>query len=122
MHRIDSAGATVGGMWTEGDPSTGAPATEFTSDFMNAVQEELIAVITAAGISLNKASNAQLLAAMLVVISNNMKPQSYTVGALPTASSNTGRIVYVSNETGGATLAFSDGTNWRRVQDRNVVS
>lgn len=31
-------------------------------------------------------------------------------------------VVGVTNETGGATLAFSDGTNWRRVQDRNVVS
>jgi len=31
-------------------------------------------------------------------------------------------VIYVSNETGGATLAFSDGTNWRRVQDRAVVS
>ena len=36
----------------------------------------------------------------------------------------TGRAatVYVSDETGGATLAFSDGTNWRRVQDRAIVS
>ena len=36
----------------------------------------------------------------------------------------TGRAatVYVSDESGGATLAFSDGTNWRRVQDRAIVS
>ena len=47
---------------------------------------------------------------------------SYTVATLPTASSYTNHIVYVSDETGGATLAFSDGTNWRRVQDRAVVS
>ncbi len=31
-------------------------------------------------------------------------------------------VIYVSDETGGATMAFSDGTNWRRVQDRVVVS
>jgi hypothetical protein len=31
-------------------------------------------------------------------------------------------IVYVYDEVGGPTLAFSDGTNWRRVQDRNIVS
>ena len=30
--------------------------------------------------------------------------------------------IYVSDETGGAVLAFSDGTNWRRVTDRAVVS
>ena len=45
----------------------------------------------------------------------------YTVGTLPNASV-TAQLIYVSDETGGATLAFSDGTNWRRVQDRNIVS
>lgn len=45
-----------------------------------------------------------------------------TVGNLPTASANTGAIMYCSNETGGATLVFSDGTNWRRVQDRAVAA
>ena len=36
----------------------------------------------------------------------------------------TGRaaLVHVSNETGGATLAASDGINWRRVSDGAVVS
>ena len=31
-------------------------------------------------------------------------------------------LVFVSDETGGAVLAFSDGTNWRRVTDRAIVS
>ena len=47
---------------------------------------------------------------------------SYTVAALPAASSYTGAMAYVPDEAGGATIAFSDGTNWRRVQDRAVVS
>lgn len=51
-----------------------------------------------------------------------IKPQSYTVATLPSASTYAGSMIYVSNETGGATIAFSDGTNWRRVQDRNIVS
>jgi hypothetical protein len=47
----------------------------------------------------------------------------YTVAALPSASTaGAGTVAYVSNETGGAVLAFSDGTNWRRVTDRAVVS
>lgn len=45
---------------------------------------------------------------------------SYTVGSLPTAVA--GGVIYVSNETGGAVLAFSDGTNWRRSTDRAIVS
>tara|TARA_R110002153_G_scaffold274298_2_gene448194 strand:+ start:13298 stop:13558 length:261 start_codon:yes stop_codon:yes gene_type:complete len=31
-------------------------------------------------------------------------------------------LVYISDEVGGAVPAFADGTNWRRVTDRAVVS
>lgn len=47
---------------------------------------------------------------------------SYTVSTLPTASLWPDAIIYVSNESGGAQPAFSDGTNWRRFTDRAVVS
>ena len=46
---------------------------------------------------------------------------SYTVAGLP-AATTAGQIAFVSNETGGAVLAFADGTNWRRVTDRAIVS
>lgn len=53
----------------------------------------------------------------------------YTVAGLPSATNNGSTsndlfssIVFVSDESGGATLAFSDGTNWRRVTDNNIVS
>ena len=45
---------------------------------------------------------------------------TFTVATLP--SQVAGGFIYVSDETGGATMAFSDGTNWRRVQDRAVVA
>ena len=48
--------------------------------------------------------------------------KTYTVAGLPSAATYPRGVIYVSNETGGATIAFSDGSNWRRVQDRNVVS
>lgn len=47
---------------------------------------------------------------------------SYTVAGVPAAASYTGGMIYVSNETGGAVPAFSDGTNWRRVTDRAIVA
>ena len=47
---------------------------------------------------------------------------TYTVATLPTAATYPRGVIYVSDETGGATLAFSDGTDWRRVADRAVVS
>lgn len=48
--------------------------------------------------------------------------KEYTVSTLPTASLWEGGLIYVSDETGGAQPAFSDGTNWRRFTDRAVVS
>lgn len=48
--------------------------------------------------------------------------KSYTVVGLPAAATYPRGVIYVSNESGGAVLAFSDGTNWRRVTDRAVVS
>lgn len=47
---------------------------------------------------------------------------SYAVSDMPDATLYAGAIIYVSDETGGAVLAFSDGTNWRRSTDRTIVS
>lgn len=48
---------------------------------------------------------------------------SYTVAGLPSASGmGAGALAMVSNESGGAVVAFSDGTQWRRVTDRQIVS
>tara|TARA_R110001592_G_scaffold8118_1_gene45004 strand:+ start:1784 stop:3166 length:1383 start_codon:yes stop_codon:yes gene_type:complete len=46
----------------------------------------------------------------------------YTVSGVPDATAYTGHMVYVSNETGGPVMAFSDGSNWRRITDRTVIS
>ena len=45
----------------------------------------------------------------------------FTVATLPSAL-EPGQLIYVIDETGGATPAFSDGGDWRRVADRAVVS
>jgi hypothetical protein len=48
---------------------------------------------------------------------------SFAVTGLPSASTaGAGALVHVGDEIGGAVLAFSDGTDWRRVTDRVVVS
>ena len=46
---------------------------------------------------------------------------SYAVAGLPSVTP-AAQLVYVSDESGGAVPAFSDGTNWRRVTDRAVVT
>ena len=47
---------------------------------------------------------------------------TYTVATVPTAAEWTNSIIYVSDESGGAVTAFSDGTNWRRTTDRAIIS
>lgn len=46
---------------------------------------------------------------------------SYVKTALPSPA-QAGTLIYVTNEIGGAVPAFADGTNWRRVTDRAIVS
>lgn len=70
MHKIDGANH-VDFQFSDGDPSIGAPGTVITEDWLNAVQGELVAVIEACGITLDKANNAQLLAACVAAATAN---------------------------------------------------
>ncbi len=48
--------------------------------------------------------------------------KTYAVADRPDAAEWIGGLIYLSNEAGGAVIAFSDGVNWRRVTDRAIVS
>lgn len=74
MHRIDTStaqkdkfGSGKNG-FTGGNPQTGELPTALDADFFDSVQEEIAAVIEAAGITLAKANNAQLLTAMKALV------------------------------------------------------
>jgi hypothetical protein len=47
---------------------------------------------------------------------------SFAVADVPDPTTCEGAIIYVSDESGGAVPAFSDGTNWRRMTDRQIIS
>lgn len=66
MHRIDGPGH-VNNQFSKGNPAAGGNATEVTVAWLNALQEEICNVITAAGITLDKANNGQLLQAILAL-------------------------------------------------------
>lgn len=55
-----------------------------------------------------------------VITTRPLRLKSYTVSGVPTGSA--GDMIFVTDETGGAIPAFSDGTNWRRVTDRAIIS
>lgn len=79
------------------DPKTGA-LTELFQNFFDDLEEKL---------------NTNLLG-------NQVQLPSFTVATLPTAIA--GALIFVTDETGGAVPAFGDGTNFRRVTDRVIVS
>lgn len=63
------------------------------------------------------------LSATRLTVDGAVRVKSHAKASLPTASGEgAGAILYVPDEAGGAVLAFSDGTSWRRVTDRAVVS
>lgn len=70
MFRIDSAGATAGNRFTEGDPSLSIPATVVSDDWLNHVQEEIIKPIEEMGITLVKGNEGQLWDALLAFYLN----------------------------------------------------
>lgn len=60
MHEIDGVGHQ-NGRFVKEDLTLSRPPTQVTDDWLNAVQDELLNVITAAGLTPSKANNAQLL-------------------------------------------------------------
>ena len=70
MHRIDTSTATPDNKFTEGDPAVPVAATTVSAAWLNAVQEELVAVITGAGLELKKSDNDQLWQAISQLITN----------------------------------------------------
>lgn len=65
----------------------------------------------------------QLVVELRTLFARPMRLQRFTVAGVPSASGvGDGVMIYVTNEVGGAVPAFSDGTNWRRVTDRAIIS
>lgn len=67
MYRIDAPGATEDNRFTDGNPATGTPATVVEAAWLNAVQEEIIAVLVEAGITPSKLSTTQLRDAIIAI-------------------------------------------------------
>ena len=102
-----AAPANDSGRYTEGNPSRGIPATVVGAVEMNLIQEEIVNVVLDAGITLDDATEDQLLAAIRVIISrggtsianfaiaNNTGPANITtIPALDNALVKGARILF----------------------------
>lgn len=76
MHRVDhptaktvrpaTLAAGTPGYFFDGDVSVGQPPTILTADYMNALQEELVSVLTTNGVALDKTASNQLARAIAI--------------------------------------------------------
>ena len=58
-----------------------------------------------------------------VTFSRPVQLPTYTVATVPTAVGNDGSLIYVSNGAAGAeVVAFSDGTDWLRVDTKLTIA
>lgn len=67
MERINNPTATENKRFTEGNPAQGLPSTVVDAEWLNAVQEEIMAVLEAAEIMPSGADLTQLAAAIVVI-------------------------------------------------------
>ena len=80
MHRIDGPGATVDNKFTEGDPVGGVQATVVTDDWLNDVQEEVIGVLSMAGVTPVKGTQNQIALAISKIIQGQVGSAITTAG------------------------------------------
>lgn len=114
------AGGTPG-YFSAPDPGGGVPATVPGYEWYNAVQEEIVALITAAGLTLNPANNAQMSEAVQRLIdaqSGNYAidtgvANAYVVALSPVIAAYTNgmtvRVKIVNANTGASTLNAGGG-------------
>lgn len=72
MHRIDVPSATPDGLFTEGSPTGGIPATTVSGDWLNDLQENIMDVLTAGGVTATKGRAADLAEAITNMISGSI--------------------------------------------------
>lgn len=101
-----------------GTPSGGSVPTDLILACGSAAATERMRVVAGGDVGIGTSSPTARLH-----VAGPVRVGASTVAALPSASATgAGAVLFVSNESGGAVLAFSDGSNWRRVTDRAVVS
>ena len=141
VYRIDDATAAAtlptieaagtGGYFTEGNAGAGTPATLVRASWLNMVQEEMVAAISAGGLSPNKSNRAQLATAMQKqggnyaadtgtanAMSVTLSPAPASYGALfgapirlfKSAAANTGAVTLNVNGLGAQSVVWRDGT------------
>lgn len=76
--------ANASGEFTSGNPGAGVDATLITAEWLNAIQRELVAVITGAGVSVDPAKDDQVVNAIQVLLRGGSSAYAADTGAANT--------------------------------------
>lgn len=113
MHRIDTISAQKDKFgsgkngFTTGDPQSGTPATEVSAEILDALQEEICAVIedVDSGLLLSKSENNQLISAVKNIVSANTVPK---IDAAKSAAIKDAHRHAVESASGGRNTVLYD--------------
>jgi hypothetical protein len=119
MFKIDSAGATVDKQFTEGNPQSGVPATVVSADWLNAVQNEIVNILIARGITLDKTKSSQVSDLLQLGIDVWYSNLTYAKNSICQIDSK----IYISQLDGNINHnpASDDGTNWKAKITTNEI-
>uniref|UniRef100_UPI0035E3FAD5 glycine-rich domain-containing protein n=2 Tax=Atlantibacter hermannii TaxID=565 RepID=UPI0035E3FAD5 len=120
MHRIDTSTALkdkfgVGkNGFTRGNPQTGTPATDLDDDFFDMLQEELVGVVEAAGLALDKGRHNQLLESIRLMCAGRLLGTPKVLGSSGsyTPGTNVKAILVEIVGAGGGGGAASSSANY----------
>jgi hypothetical protein len=101
--------AAVPSLLFDSDPDTGIFYGGSTGEIGFSSDAAEVVTISPTGLAVNNVNATE-----------QMVLPSYTVATVPTGV--TGGMIFVTDEGGGAVPAFFDGSDWRRVTDRTIVS
>lgn len=107
MHRIDSAG-NVNSLFVEGNPQAGQRATAVSADWLNDVQENLVAILEQAGVVPAKGEPAQLYDSIVAIIASAF--EGYAPPAAGGGGLEAGAYVPAVRQITTAGLASGGGT------------
>ncbi|WP_244107990.1 hypothetical protein [Burkholderia diffusa] len=121
MYRIDDATAATSlpvpeaagteGYFTEGNPATSTPATKVRGSWLNMIQEELCAILAAAGISRSKTSYNQVnlaLQKMYAPVAGTMRNASMSVTTASATATFAADEIVVATALGGQTFKLAN--------------
>lgn len=111
MFKIASTGATVDNQFTEGNPQSGIPATVISAEWLNAVQNEIVNILIARGITLNKTKSSQISEFLQRGIDTWYSTFIYARNSICQIDGK----IYISQLDGNINHnpASDDGTNWK---------